>query len=220
MGINDCKKTEVCLLELRSAFLKWIGSVWGSTWEGRLQWMIISSWHQPPASALLQTSCLLCCGEGNANKRLLWKKSLAIGQLVYSLDSKRLSHEGFISAASQFCREKKISNVKGRQDRKTNTRRTYSTVCSCLWEWFLLASVSEKWDFLSLAFFNAFHVPLNSHSQPLAAAVWDGNLSEGRCCASQKGVLELMGWVVFLPPTGEPHACLECKLWAPFPWKR
>lgn len=114
MGINDCRKTEVCLLELRSAFLKWIGSVWGSTWEGRLQWMIISSWHQPPASALLQTSCLLCCGEGNENKRLLWKKSLAIGQLVYSLDSKRLSHEGFISAASQFCREKKNQQCKGK----------------------------------------------------------------------------------------------------------
>lgn len=67
--------------------------------------MIVSSWHQPPASAVLSASCF-AVGKEMRIKGFCEKKSLAIGQLVYSLDSKRLSHEGLLSAASQFCRKK------------------------------------------------------------------------------------------------------------------
>lgn len=110
--------------------------------------------------------------------------------------------------------EKKQKTATLREDRteKQTLEWAYSTICSCLWEWFLWVSVTQKWDFLSLFFFNAFHLPLNSHSQLFAAAVWDGNLSEGRCCAPSRGSwADGMG---FLPPAREPVACLESTVWA------
>lgn len=181
--------------------------------------MIISSWHQLPASALLLTSCLLCCGEGNENKRLLWKKSLATGQSVYSLDSKRLSHEGLISAASQFCR-KKASNVMRRQDRKTNTKMG---LFHCLFMLVGMISLgfclTEMGFSQSLAFFDAFRLLLlNSCSWPLAASVWDGNPSEGRCCDPRQGfVSRLDGWPSSFQRGSLLHVWrAQFKLWTPF----
>lgn len=57
-------------------------------------------------------------------------------------------------------------------------------------------------------FFSAFHLPLNSHSRPLAAAVWAGNLSEGRCCAPRQGFLS--SWMGGLPPSNK-GACCMCR---------
>lgn len=104
--------------------------------------------------------------------------------------------------------KKNKQQCKGKTGQKNTTMGLFHYLFMPLWEWFLWVSVTLKWDFLSLFFSNAFHLPLDSHSQPLAAAVWDGNLSEGRCCAPA-GVQELMGW-----DSREPVACLESTVWA------
>lgn len=130
------------------------------------------------------------------------KESLAVRQSMYSLDSKRLSHEGLISGASQFCRIKQQCERKIEQENKQTKKAlkwAYSTVCSCCWEWFLWASVWERWVFLSLWVFSMLFIsyPLNSHSRSSAASAWDGNLSAGRCCL---GVIpQAEGWTWWSP---------------------
>lgn len=80
------------------------------------------------------------------------KKSVAVRPSVYSLDSKRLSHEGLISAASQFCRriKQQCEGKIGQKNKRNPLKWAYSTVCSRSWEWFLWTSVWERWVFLGL----------------------------------------------------------------------
>ena len=57
-------------------------------------------------------------------------KSLAVRQSVHPLDSKRLSHEGLISAASQFCRKiKQQCEGKIGQKNKKALKWACSSVC-------------------------------------------------------------------------------------------
>lgn len=138
-------------------------------WEGRL-WRAIISSHHPLASlyAALNQLLVLWWGRKWKEKAIVKKKAVVVRQLpVYSSDSKRLSHEGLISAASQFCRRIKQQcegNIR-QKAQKTPLKWAYSTVCSCSWEscsWFLWTSVSERWIFLSLWLFSMFFISPHS----------------------------------------------------------
>lgn len=169
-----------------------------------------------PASAPLLTSCLCCCGEGNENKRLLW---LAVRQPAYSLDSKRLSHEGLISAAPQFCRIKQ--QCEGKMEQKNKKKPTeigsFHRVFVLLRMVPLGFCLREMSFSQSLAILNAFHLLPTQRPQLIIGCrcvgskpVWGQVLPWG--LPSGRGWHEQMGRVAFLPWTWELVPRLESTI--------
>lgn len=103
------------------------------------------------------------------------------GNQVYSSDLKRLSHE-----ALSVLQENKTAVW--RKDRTENQKKKTKTTTEmglfhCLFMLMRMIPCLREMSLLHLWLFSMLLIslPRNSHSRSLAAAVWDGNLSAGRC---------------------------------------